>query len=285
MTLLDPRILVGFLGQFVGGDYGFCDRCGGTCYDRQHDCSGLQCHGTNGTGLTRNVCTSSFVLATECYNLGLYMTATQAEADDGPDVFWAFHGANLGRTDDGSRPNGASGHIVLVVRVRNADGHTIGFYTIEAMGHAYGIVRGSYFGRGWTGRYRIPGVANRPPQPAPVNFLEPSMFIQAHHYNPKTGAIGAPTNPGHGNDPTIAISNDGLFVECRNDASIANDQPVAGHPQTGPGSLRRWNSPGKVLPPGVRFKAIVYRPPNADDSHYGGIALCTDGSERRFHLS
>jgi hypothetical protein len=116
-----------------------------------------------------------------CFDAGLYMTQAQAEADDGPDVFYVFEGANQGRTDDGSRPNGASGHIVTVVRVRDANGHTIGFYTIEAMGHAYGVVNGSFEGRGWTGFARIPGVLDRPvpppPPPAPKEIED--MLIEA----------------------------------------------------------------------------------------------------------
>lgn len=223
--MLDPRIFVAFLAQFVGGDYGFCDRCGGTCYDRTHDCSGLQCHGTNATGLTRGVCTSSFVIATECWNLGLYMSQAEAEADSGPDVFWAFHGANFGRTDDGSRPNGASGHIVLVVRVRRPDGTTERFYTIEAMGHRYGIVFGTYSGRypGWSGRYRIPGVADRPPVAASSTRSE-RMAVQQPRKKPVGGAIAY-----------ADLSADGTHVECWNGCSIDGDGK---HPTIA--NLRIW---------------------------------------------
>lgn len=167
LTGLDPRIFRDYLQQYVDQHYGygFCDRCGGTC--REFDCSGLYCHGCNGTGLTRGLCTTSFVIAQQCTDLGLEMTRDEAIADSGPDVFSAFHGADHGRVDDGSRPNGASGHVVIVVRVRDANGHTTGFYTIEAMGRRYGCVNGQFFGRspGWSGVYRIPGVADRPPAP------------------------------------------------------------------------------------------------------------------------
>lgn len=167
MTLLDPRTFRDYGQLYVDQHYGygFCDRCGGSC--REFDCSGLQCHISNGTGLTNGLCTSSFVMARMCTDLGLEMAWDYAISDGGPDVFWPFHGADHGRVDDGSRPNGASGHVVCAVRVRDENGHTTSFYTIEAMGRAYGCVNGQFFGRNpaWSGVYRIPGVADRPLAP------------------------------------------------------------------------------------------------------------------------
>lgn len=172
--------------QFVDEHYAYCidcDRCGGSCHCL--DCSGLQCRISNGLGITRGYCTTSFVIFQQCWDAGLFMDQATAEADSGPDVFYAAHGANFGRTDDGSQPNGASGHIVTVVRVRNPDGTTNRFYTIEAMGHAYGVVNGTYENRGWTGRYRIPGVVDAPPAPK----VKPLMAEQlnARLYNRQTG--------------------------------------------------------------------------------------------------
>lgn len=129
----------------------------------------------------------------------------------------------------------------------------------------------------------IPGV-DYGPKPPPFT-PEQTMIVQLNHFDAATGKVTVPTNPGAGNDSTISISNDGLFLECRNDATIANDQPVDGHPKTGPGSLRRWNAPGKPLPPGVLFKSLAGRTPDAEDPHPGGITLLTNGDARRFHLS
>lgn len=286
-ALLDPRVLVAFLVQFIGGDYGFCDRCGGTCYDRQHDCSGLQCHGTNGTGLTRNLCTSSFVIASQCFALGLYMSVAQVEADDGPDIFYAFHGADGGRTDDGSRPNGASGHIVLVVRVRDINGHTIGFYTIEAMGHAYGIVRGTYYGRGWTGLSRIPGVADRPPAAAHQQAREDDMIIQLHHYDTDHGVPNRPCNSTvKGRDPVISISGDGKRLEARYGASIYGDQTLEkkGNDPVGARTLAVWS------PANLGNAKIIggprMRPKDDEDAHENTfVVLLDNGETRRGRLS
>lgn len=166
----------------LGYGYGFCDRCGGTCHE--FDCSGLQCHISNETGLTSGLCTTSFVMARLCTDLGLEMGEAFATSEEGPEVWWAFKGADHGRVDDGSRPNGASGHVVTVVRVRNVDGSTDGYYTIEAMGRAYGCDNGAFWGRGWTGHYKIPGITYAPPPPK----VEPQMSQQlnARLYNPQT---------------------------------------------------------------------------------------------------
>lgn len=180
-----PEVFRATAQKYVGWQYGFCDRCGGSCH--QFDCSGLQCHVSNETGLTRNLCTTSFVMAQQCWDLGLHMLEADAAADHGPDGWWAFHGADEGRTDDGSLPNGASGHIVYVARVRNADGTTNALYTIEAMGHAYGVVNGTFWGRGWTGHYKIPGMAYAPPPPKVVSMFNPSKQLAARLFNPQTG--------------------------------------------------------------------------------------------------
>lgn len=212
--------------QFVDEGYEYCincDRCGGSCHCL--DCSGLQCRISNGLGLTRNLCTTSFVIAQMCWDAGLYLTEAQVRSDDGPDVFYAFHGADGGRTDDGSRPNGASGHIVTVVRVRDANGHTIGFYTIEAMGHAYGVVNGTFEGRGWTGFSRIPGVVSGPSPPPPFR-QENTMIVQKYHYRHDGTAVAIPVrwpdNTWH--VARVFVGADGKHLDLRGGASINGDQ-------------------------------------------------------------
>lgn len=184
-VVVTAAILIDYLSQFIGWAYGFLDRCGGSHHE--FDCSGLQCKGTNGTGLTNGLCTTSFVLAQRCTAAGGEMTEAEATANDGPEVWWAFHGADHGRVDDGSKPNGASGHVVLVVRIRDANGNTVGFYTIEAMGHAYGVVRGTFENRGWTGHYRIPGVVDTPAPPKVKPMFNPSKQLAARLYDAGTG--------------------------------------------------------------------------------------------------
>lgn len=216
-----PEVFRAFLQPYVGWEYGFWDRCNGSHHE--FDCSGIQCHGTNGTGLTRNVCTSSFVMASECWNLGLYMTEAQVTAENGPDGWWAFHGANYGRTDDGSRPNGASGHVVYVIRRRDSSGKTLGFYTIEAMGRRYGVVNGQFYGRGWTGHYRIPGMDHTS---QPTFFTEMSMITQTAHYDAHGKAI--PIADKHTSGPkqgqwilaTIGPTSDGKALLLKDGASF-----------------------------------------------------------------
>lgn len=115
-------------------------------------------------------------------------------------------------------------------------------------------------------------------EPAKLIARELDMFVQTHHYD----AQGKPTRPTESPESVVFIDDDGLAIGCRNDASIFNDQPV--DPQR-PKLYRRWVSPAKPLPQGVEFTALAERPGDQQDPRPGGVALCSDGSTRRFRLS
>jgi hypothetical protein len=255
-----PERLGDKLAEHLGWNYCFSNRCTGSTHC--HDCSGYQCWAMNALGVYVG-CTTSFVLAQMCHDLGL--AVTYDDLYDGL-IGWAFRGANEGRTDDGSQSNGASGHIVYVDMKRWRG-------TLEAMGRAYGVRVGIYNRtRQFTGFYRILGLDYH------RRKAEATMIVQTHHYDEDgkpAGETHAP--PGYeANRAIICISADGTHLEARWGASIANDRQV--HP-TLTYLLRVW-VPTRPLPPGERFMSLA----RADNSR-DGVALVSDGTTRSFRMT
>lgn len=284
-----PLALEAALIPHLGWNYCFDHRCDGTTHC--HDCSGYQCWGMGQIGRSIG-CTSSFVIAQMCWDAGLYI-ADPAEAATIP--HWAFHGANQGRTSNGA-PNGSDGHIVYANITTTGPwstvpGHVPG--TLEAMGHAYGVRRGNYAGRGWTGLYRILGLNYDLVVPTPARSAwERDMILQTHHFDPKTGHPRALVSTVKGQYGYVIIAANGQSVECWYGASLANDQPDPHNPH-----LRLWTP--KYLAPGhkivgleERFPGTVgqHHPDNVPqhpdfDQHPGVLAVDDTGLGHRGHWS
>lgn len=114
------------------------------------DCSGEVCLAANLVGLP-HICTTSFAISITLRELGLVIPFEQAIVTPGAVL---VRGPNQGEGPSNG-PSGSNGHVVIC----KGDGKT----TVEAMGRAYGIVRGSVFGRGFddpsTGRAgHFPGI-------------------------------------------------------------------------------------------------------------------------------
>lgn len=180
-------------------------RCTGT--SGYHDCSGMMCWGLDQMGIGLG-CTSSFALAIYCHQRGLSISADECRSTPGT---WAFRGMNEGQSTGGAL-NGSDGHIVC----STGDGHTI-----EAMGRAYGCVRGNFDGRGWSYYSKIPGVSYAPVQPP----MEDDVII-----------VVCPnkTSPDGHNQPHAEFVPASAFFPVgaailRFGASIANDLPTKDH--------------------------------------------------------
>lgn len=254
-----PADLEGTLIQHLGYQYGFWDRCGGTHHE--HDCSGYQCWGMN--QIVRPLgCLSSFVIAQLCFDAGLMISYEEAQTVP----CWAFHGADQGRRDDGSRPNGASGHIVYV---NTMPGY--GLSTLEAMGRAYGVRRGAFYGRGWTGFYRILGLNY-----STASMRERDMIIQAHHYDAHGKITGPCKTSVPGEDAYWIPAADGSCMEGHNGASIANDQPTADR-------HKRTFTPKSL--DGRKIVGATFRAADAIDAHDGISIALNDGHTLPGHFS
>lgn len=120
-------------------------RCSKGCFAR--DCSGEVVFSCNDNGM--NVpCTSSFGLARWGRDAGTLISYEQAAVTPAALAIRNGFGSPNG-------PNGSNGHVVFC----KGDGVS----TVEAMGTAYGIVRGRLAGRGFETYMLIPGVDYTPP--------------------------------------------------------------------------------------------------------------------------
>lgn len=130
------------------------------------DCSGEVCLAANLVGLPHQ-CTTSFAMSIALRELGLIIPFDEAIHTVGAIL---VRGPNQGEGPSNG-PSGSNGHVVIC----KGDGKT----TVEAMGTAYGIVRGSVFGRGFDdpsiGRAgHFPGIDYHP---AHQQIGEPVLFI------------------------------------------------------------------------------------------------------------
>lgn len=167
-----PDQVIDAANKYLGYEYGFWDRCGGSHH--QLDCSGLCCRVMGDLGLWIG-CLSSFVIAQLCWENGLYIDGGTARITK---AVWAFEGRNNGRGPSFAA-NGADGHIVIGA----GDGTTR-----EARGHAYGVVIGDWDTRPWTGFSKIPGVDYTPPKKIEVE----DMIVVIDNTRPITKAGNTP---------------------------------------------------------------------------------------------
>lgn len=228
-----------------------CDVCG--C----RDCSGEICYALNQAGYP-HVCTSSFGFAEIGRQAGTIIPKEQALATP------AAIGIRCPFCDPNR--NGSNGHVWFCV----GDG----VHSVEEGGHSTGCYEGNADKPGDVIYMLIPGVLY-----VPKITAEATMFVQQWHYNPTNGSKTRPVD-----DPQacVFVSSDGHAIQTAFGASIANDQPIDPHDRS-KGTL--WTSPADPLPAGVVFVAVAYRRADTLDPHPGGVARCSDGTVRRFHLS
>lgn len=239
-------------------------RCSpGYCYKR--DCSGLIYGGINAaTPGEDDLCGSSFSLAEVGREHGTIIPKESA--------LWIPGAIGIRCPFCDPNFNGSNGHTWW------CEGN--GVNSIEEGGRRTGCYRGQADKPGDVIYMLWPGFDHSQAEPT---VEEIHMFVQTHHYTP----AGAKSRPTDSPDSIVAVSADGRSIECRNDASIAEDQPV--DPRF-PKVHRIWTpglagSKAKPLPDGVAIVGLAYRAPDAQDGRPGGVCLCSDGSTRRFHLS
>lgn len=238
-----------------------CQEPGNACGCR--DCSGEICFACNEAnrllGNPTRICTSSFGFAQVGRDAGRIIPKAQALLTPGAiGIRCPFCDPN---------GNGSNGHVWFCKG--NGGGPKT---SIEEGGHATGCYEGDADKPGDVIYVLLSNVLY-----VPQFTTEATMFTQQHHYDD------------HGNkrpveDPAaiVYVSDDGLAVECDHSASIDEDQPVD---HTKPRGRRRWTAPHNPLPGGVRFVSVAFRAGDSLDSRDGGVARCSDGTVRRFHLS
>lgn len=206
--------------QFQGWRYSqFCDRCGGTC--GSFDCSGLQCHVLNLLGIGIGCCTS-FVMATMCYDEGLYIPYDQARSTQS---HWAFIGYNQGR----SPKPGNEGHVVDGRGIVNGRAETM-----EAMGRRWGCLIANWDGRGWDGTYKIPGV-NYAPLAVPWKvqpMFNPALETRAMLNDPGRGAwVGLSDGTVLHSGPDNSVTRGGMTLEPADAAAFKGRTLATLHPR------------------------------------------------------
>lgn len=227
-----------------------CDTC--PC----RDCSGEICYALNTAGYP-HVCTSSFGFAELGRRAGTIIPKDQA-----------LHTvAAIGIRCPFCDPNrnGSNGHVWF------CSGN--GVSSVEEGGHSTGCYEGHADKPGDVIYMLIPGVLY-----TPKFTTEATMFVQQAHYDTDGKVTRAVDDPG----AIVFVSQDGRAIQTAFGASIFADQPIDPHDRS-KGTL--WTSPADPLPPGILFLSVAYRPADALDPHPGGVARCSDGSVRRFHLS
>lgn len=147
------------------------------------DCSGLYCQANNMVGLP-HICTTSFALAISAREEGRIVSFDEAIHTPGMLLIRGPHNGE----GPANGPRGSNGHIVIC----KGDGAT----TVEAMGTAYGIVRGSVFRRGFddptTGRpCRAAGIDYS----VPVPKEEPVLFLDKVHHGKPSRSRSASVQP------------------------------------------------------------------------------------------
>lgn len=227
-----------------------CDNC--PC----RDCSGEICYALNRAGYP-HVCTSSFGFAEIGRRAGSIIPKAQALKTP----------AAIGIRCPFCDPNrdGSNGHVWFCV----GDG----IHSVEEGGHSTGCYEGLADKPGDVIYMLIPGVIY-----VPQVTTEATMFVQTQHYKPD-GSVDRPVD-----DPgaIVFVSADGNAIQTANGGSIFADQPIDPRDRT---KGTRWTSPAQPLPGGVTFVSVAFRGADALDPHPGGVARCSDGSVRRFHLS
>lgn len=240
------------------------------CYKR--DCSGVIYAAINAAflnyGMPSNLCGSSFSLAAWGRDWGTEVSEeTAINTPFALGVRCAFCDPNF---------NGSNGHVVAMV----GDG----LHTYEEGGHATGCYEGWAQGRGFDFWMTVPSLDY---SITPTYASGDSMsFIQAYHYDPKTGKQTKPATDTTAKEdlpnlPVVEIAKDGLSVVAKYGASISGDHA---DDATKPYHVRRWY-PGSPLPSGERFVSLS--PPVVLDGEVlpSSAVSVSDGSNRRFRLS